>query len=214
MPTAVLDRTTPKAALTRAKILGAAERRFAAYGFHGTRLEDIAEAVGIRRASIVYHFPDKPALYDAVLADALGGLYEGLAPALLGAGPLRDRVRAAVSHWVHYVGGRPTLARLLLREAVEGEPGVPPALVAHTGPFLALAQQVSAETTAPYRSDAHQVAHLASTIAGTTLFFVGAMARLVPTLGFDPLASEPLEHHRQEMLQLIDRLLGHEETSS
>ena len=50
---------TSRAERTRASILDAAETCFAERGFSATRLEDVAEAVGIRRASIVYHFRDK-----------------------------------------------------------------------------------------------------------------------------------------------------------
>jgi TetR/AcrR family transcriptional regulator len=52
-------RLTPRAERTRRAILAAAEEHFAARGLAGTRLEDIAETVGIRRASIVYYFRDK-----------------------------------------------------------------------------------------------------------------------------------------------------------
>jgi AcrR family transcriptional regulator len=60
-------RTTLKADETRELILGAAELRFAATGFYPTRLEDIAEDVGITRTAVIYHFQDKETLYNAVL---------------------------------------------------------------------------------------------------------------------------------------------------
>jgi TetR/AcrR family transcriptional regulator len=48
-----------RAIRTRAAILDAAEALFSERGFDATRLEDVAERVGIRRASIVYYFKDK-----------------------------------------------------------------------------------------------------------------------------------------------------------
>ncbi|MGH7287017.1 MAG: TetR family transcriptional regulator, partial [Myxococcota bacterium] len=58
-------RSAPSKALrTRAAILAAAEAVFAERGFAAARLEDVAARVGIRRASIVYHFRDKRELYD------------------------------------------------------------------------------------------------------------------------------------------------------
>ena len=62
-----------RAERTRTAILVAAEGLFAQKGFDATRLEDVAAAVGIRRASIVYYFRDKRELYDAVLEDVFGG---------------------------------------------------------------------------------------------------------------------------------------------
>jgi len=200
---------TPRARRTRAHILRAAEELFAERGFRGTRLADVAAAVGIRRASIVYYFRDKPALYDAVLADALGGLLARLEAAVARAEPLRDRVEAAVSVWVDYVGARPTLARLLLREAVEAGPEGASALALHLRPFVRLVQRlIDADPPLLHRKSAIDPAHAAAAIAGATLFFVGAMARLVPQLGFDPLAPEHLESHRHEVLRIVDRLLG------
>ena len=59
---------------TRRAILEAAENLFADQGFAETRLEDVAKAVGIRRSSLIYYFPTKPDLYDALLATVLGEL--------------------------------------------------------------------------------------------------------------------------------------------
>jgi len=76
---AAAPRSTQQArsARTRSGILGAAERLFAQRGYQATRLEEIAEQVGIRRASLFYYFKDKRALYDAVLENVLRGGQSG-----------------------------------------------------------------------------------------------------------------------------------------
>ena len=51
-------------------------------------------------------------------------------------------------------------------------------------------------------------AHLASTVAGATVFFVSAMPTLFPALEFDPLSREQLEAHRSQVLRITRRLLG------
>ncbi len=198
---------TRRAQRTRTLILEAAEALFAERGFDAARLEDVAERVGIRRASIVYHFRDKRELYDAVLEAVFGEFRERLAAVLDASGPLPARVEAAISTWVDYVGARPSLARLLLREVANATPAAPPPLVAHLGPFFELIERVAAEHRG-LPAPAIDPVHLASTIAGATVFFVAAMPALIPGLGFDPLRPDQLESHKREVLRIARRLLA------
>ncbi len=202
--------TTPKAARTRAALIEAGEALFAARGFSATRLEDVAAAVGIRRASIVYHFRDKRALYDAVLADVMAGLHERIAPLLRDDAPLGRRIESAVGAWVSYVGERPSLARLLLREVADATAGDAPPVRAHLGPFVTLAKEVMARGQGdPILSRAPaDPAHMASTIAGATIFFVAALPTLSPDLRFDPLSESQIGEHRKQVLAITRRLLA------
>lgn len=203
-------RLSPRAERTRTAILDAAELLFAEKGFAATRLEDVAEAVGIRRASIVYYFKDKQLLYDAVLESVFGGFRERLESALASPGALGERIEAAVGAWVDYVAERPSLARILLRETADGHTERTPALLRQIGPFVTLVERFRDETRDDPLARAHPIepAHLASAIAGATVFFVAAMPTLVPDLGYDPLSPEQIASHRSEVLRIARRLLG------
>ena len=56
---------------TKARLLAAAESEFAAKGFDGARLGNIAKAAGVQQALIHHYFADKEGLYREVLARGL-----------------------------------------------------------------------------------------------------------------------------------------------
>jgi TetR/AcrR family transcriptional regulator len=53
---------------TREHILETAEEVFSRKGYSASTLDEIAAVVGIRRPSLLYHYPDKYSIYRAVLA--------------------------------------------------------------------------------------------------------------------------------------------------
>jgi TetR/AcrR family transcriptional regulator len=55
----------------REAILTAALNAFSQYGFHGTRIEQIAEQASVSKTNLLYYYPSKEALYVAVLRQIL-----------------------------------------------------------------------------------------------------------------------------------------------
>jgi AcrR family transcriptional regulator len=58
---------TPKSRRTRARILDVATQLFAEIGYAGATNGRIAEAAGLTRGAMLYHFPDRESLLEAVV---------------------------------------------------------------------------------------------------------------------------------------------------
>ncbi len=58
----------------RKEILRAALRAFREHGYHGTTLDDIAEAFGVRKTALYHYFPDKEAILYACHQESLAEL--------------------------------------------------------------------------------------------------------------------------------------------
>ncbi|WP_395351390.1 TetR/AcrR family transcriptional regulator [Variovorax sp. UC122_21] len=58
---------------TRDQILGAARELITTRSYLGFSFQDVADAVGVRKASLYHHFPSKEALGVAVLREAIQG---------------------------------------------------------------------------------------------------------------------------------------------
>ena len=199
-----------KAGRTRAAILAAAEQQFARRGFVATRLEDVAAAVHLKRAALFYHFRDKQSLYDAVVADAFGSLAARLQEAFSAPDPIPVRIERAVEAWVDTVVARPTLARLILRHAAEADEHAAQGIFPAADHFLRMGWSLFEQGRAsgelnPVHADPF---HAASAVIGATVFYVAALAPLLPNATFNPLASGHVAAHKRDALRTVRLMLG------
>ncbi|MBW2454558.1 MAG: TetR/AcrR family transcriptional regulator [Deltaproteobacteria bacterium] len=103
----------------RTQILHSATRLFAAHGFDGTSLKDIADAVGIRKPSLLYHFPSKEKLRLAVLEQLLERWNDVLPRLLMVAAGGEPRFETIIDEVVGFFTADPDRARLLVREILD-----------------------------------------------------------------------------------------------
>lgn len=120
----------------REHILAEAARRFAARGFDGTTLAEIAEAVGIRKGSLLYHFPSKDVLRRSVLEAMLAHWNEVLPRLLLAATSGRDQFDAIVSELVTFFADEPDRARLIIREVLDRPDELQGLIDSHVRPWV------------------------------------------------------------------------------
>ncbi|HVF91714.1 MAG TPA: TetR/AcrR family transcriptional regulator [Blastocatellia bacterium] len=104
----------------RAKILTAAEELFAARGFAGTAIRQIAANAGVNGAMVHYYFGNKEGLYRAILERAAGGVRALLEQAAGAAGPIEERLAQFIEAYFDYIFGHPNFVRILNRELMAG----------------------------------------------------------------------------------------------
>jgi TetR/AcrR family transcriptional regulator len=80
----------------RRSIVEEAIRCFGRDGYHGTSLEAVASAVGVRKQTLLYYFPTKEALLEACLAAAGQRLAEDLQEALAGKETYWERAEGVI----------------------------------------------------------------------------------------------------------------------
>jgi AcrR family transcriptional regulator len=113
----------------RSSIVREATRLFAARGFDGTALQDIATAVGVTKPAVLHHFPSKEHVRGAVL-DAILAHWQEAIPRLLEAATAGGgRFDAVIGELMRFFAADPDRARVVLRETLD-RPEAARALVA------------------------------------------------------------------------------------
>ena len=118
------------AQVAREAILHAARDIFAARGFSGARVDDIAEAAGYNKALIFHYFSDKLGLYQTLVArmksDMIGRFSTYLSQFEDGSDGTSEVVRCATLftsclRWIFdYYASHPEIHKMMLWEAAEG----------------------------------------------------------------------------------------------
>ena len=106
----------------RLEIIRRAAEIFARKGFAETALQDIADASGIKREALYYHFKDKAEILYSIISPASVVLRENLALILASAMPTPGKLRAAIANHLrqfnpNYLEMVVAYRALLLRQA-------------------------------------------------------------------------------------------------
>jgi TetR/AcrR family transcriptional regulator len=100
----------------RSTLVEEAIRQFGREGYHGASLDQIATAVGVRKQTLLYYFPNKEALLEACISAAGARLASDIAAALEGKESYWDRAEAVIHAVFGLADGWPEFP-MFIREA-------------------------------------------------------------------------------------------------
>ena len=103
---------------TRDRILQAALAVFAEKGYHRAAVDDIVRASHTSKGAVYHHFPNKEALFLALVDDFSARLAEAIAAGIEGARGALGKVEAALRAGLLTFAAHRDLARILLLESV------------------------------------------------------------------------------------------------
>ncbi|MCW3847860.1 TetR/AcrR family transcriptional regulator [Sphingomonas sp. LB-2] len=173
----------------RESILAAARAEFAARGYAGTRLEDVAARVGISKAALYLQFSDKQALFLAMIDWLLAANLPNAVPAALASASPSEQLPALIAFAASQVaeGEIAFLPRLII-----GESGNFPELAKlyhdrAISRILGLIESIIARGVASGEFRAVDPAMAARSVAGGVL--IGALWRTV----LEPAGAPPLD---------------------
>jgi TetR/AcrR family transcriptional regulator len=185
---------------TAERILDAALSSFAQKGYEATSLDALADGLGVRKQSILYWFPSKEALLEAVIDRSAAELRVALERSLDRAGTGWARVEAVVRSVFRLAARRPELLGLLRELSRLG----PPAATRLVEALDPLVQRASAFLEAEMKSGhmrMHEPRLLLLAIYSTVVGMVTEV-EVLKALGEEPTARS-LVRRRSEILALL-----------
>jgi AcrR family transcriptional regulator len=204
-------RATPRAPrsaeATRARILDAAEREFAARGFAGARLREIAAAARVQPALIHHYFADKSGLYEAVLDRGLELMHSVSWRVLEGADGVAPLIRGFVDVLVDFYASNEQLLAIVRSETLAGSTLLLDRARERLGPLLQLCLGIveGRQAAGEIRAD---LSPREIVLSGLSLILYPSVdAPFVDALLPPPPGIDPLARRKEVVVALLDDAL-------
>lgn len=202
---------TERSAETRARILDAALREFAAHGLAGARTERIATTAGVNKALLYYYFDSKDKLYAAAFDLIAGRVRDSsLAAFLREATPGERLLRAALNHFDRVLS-QTEFQSLMQQEMVRlhrGEEGMLPVLVKKVfEPLLILFRSTVRDGIASGELiQADWMQFMLAGLGANVFFFLSAPVWKL-ALGDDPLTVDNIALRRASLVEFLGQAI-------
>jgi AcrR family transcriptional regulator len=194
-----------RSAKTRAAIAAAAAELFAHQGFAKTGVRDIADQAGVNQALVFYHFGNKGALYDEILAEGVAHAGALAAAANIESAPFPERELVRV--FARALSSRPYLAPMILREQLDLDHLLDPASASKLRGMMALTERVL--NAIPLREQASrydpQIVHLIC-VGPLLHFLIATPFREATAAKLDSPVSTP---KLEEFVETLGEFLSH-----
>lgn len=198
-----LHSVTTNAGDTKTRILQAALLAFSKTGFYGTSINSIAEAVSIKKPSLLHHFSSKEKLYGAVLELISSRLMSELHMAIDAGTDEKKQLLAIMDSFYRWGKEQPTEATLLLREMLDNPQRAASAHNWYLAPWLeSLVQLIRNGQKHGHFKAVEPMAFLYNVI-GAQHYFVVSQPTLKQILSAADYKSL-LKQQREELLNLIE----------
>ena len=107
---------------TKEKILKAAEKHFADFGFEGARMDKIAIDARVNKASIYYNIGNKEALYSQVLNKAFDRRFSSIKDVIKADLPAEKKLETYARYLAKGLEENPVISKIMMREQIsQGE---------------------------------------------------------------------------------------------
>lgn len=196
---------------SRAAILQAAAREFAAHGVAGARTDAIAREAHVNKALLYYYFKDKETLYGAVLDSAFAGLKTAVFRVLDSELPPREKIIAYAGAYFDHIASNPLYPRLMQREMMRAREGHSPhidkIIKQYIQPIFVRVSEVMRDGINQGEFRPVNPAHFVPSIIAMIVFYFSSAPMMQRIVGFNPLAPERIAERRAAVLDFISAAL-------